>query len=113
MKRNLFDFADEKLPEEDQQKNEGDYEKEYEKEVEKLESRVSDDIKKDAKEMFEKYKDFSKEDLTDEFISTSRQKIKEGCLSAERIRETFEKVAPFLNQNQKSFFEDLLKKIDE
>jgi len=102
MKKSLFDFGDEKLDEKDAQKCKEEIEKE-----------IDEDTKTDAKNLYEKYKNYSKEELIDEFVSTSKEKIKQGNLSSEKIRDTLTKVAPYMNESQKKFFEDLLSKINE
>lgn len=102
MKKSLFDFADDKFDEEDLEKKE-----------EELKENLDDKTETQAKDLYEKYKNYSKDELIDEFVTSSKQKIKQGSLSNEKIRDTLSKVAPYINEKQKKFFEDLLNKIDE
>jgi len=102
MKKSLFDFADEKFDEKNEAKSE-----------EEMENHIDEDTKTNAKDLYEKYKNYSKEELVDEFVSSSKKKIKQGSLSSDKIRDTLSKVAPYMNENQKKFFEDLLSKINE
>lgn len=68
---------------------------------------------KDIKDLYNKYKDFSKEELTNEFISNSKQKLKEGSLSRETIKNTASSLYPYLNEKQKNYLDNLLSKLDE
>lgn len=102
MKKSLFDFAGEKFDE-----------NEAEKKEEELKKKIDKETQADAKDLYKKYKNYSKDELVDEFLSTSKEKIKEGSLSSEKIRKTLGSVAPYMNANQKKFFEDLISKLDE
>jgi transposase len=118
MKKSLFEFASENFEDknhkkEDEKVDENASKSCDEKKVEELENEMDEDTKADAKNLYEKYKNYSKDDLIREFLSSSRQKIKDGTLSKEKIENTLAKVAPYMNENQKKFFEQLLSRIDE
>ncbi|NCB48591.1 MAG: hypothetical protein EOM55_03125 [Clostridia bacterium] len=102
MKKNLFDFASEKFDEKEEKICQED-----------LEKKIDENTKTNAKDLYKKYKNYSKDELVDEFLSSSKEKIKQGSLSKDKIRETLSSVAPYMNQNQKNFFENLLSKLDE
>ena len=67
----------------------------------------------EAERLYEKYKDYSKEDLEQEFLSQSRQKIASGEMDKQKLSSTFSRLSPFLNDTQRKFLSGILEKIDE
>lgn len=102
MGKNLFDFANERIDDE-----------EINRVKKEAEESIDDETKATAKDLYEKYKNYSKEDLADEFVSASKSKIKQGKLTTEKIKDTLQKLSPYISDNQKKFLEDLLSKINE
>lgn len=97
MSKNLFDFAQENLEKDDsfsQIKNK------------------KEDVKQ-AKDIYQKYKDMSQKDLIDEFVSTSKQKINEGSISKEKITQTANVLSPYLNEQQKELLSKLMDKLND
>lgn len=97
MAKNLFDFAQENL-----EKNENTSQINNKKE----------DVEQ-AKNIYQKYKDMSQNDLIDEFVSTSKQKINEGSISKEKINQTANVLAPYLNDQQKELLSKLMDKLND
>ncbi len=102
MAKNLSDFANEKIDI-----------KKMEEEVIKNSDKLSRETVETAEEVYNKYKDMSQEDLTKEFLSASKQKLQNGELTHEKLASMAGLLSPYLNNNQKAFLNDLLKKLDE
>ena len=58
-----------------------------------------------------KYKDFSHDDLMNEFIKKTMDLKRNGQLSKERVEEIYNTLEPVLNSEQKKNLRDLLKMI--
>lgn len=101
MSKNLFDFGDEKL--EEIIKNEKKIE-------EKL---LENNNTKNVKNLYDKYKNYSQDELMNEFLTTSRQKIKNGSLTMEGLQNTIKNLAPFLNSEQIEFLKGIVNKVDD
>ena len=93
MNKNLFEFGDKKI-EEDKTINQSN-------------------LQEEAKEIFDKYKDYSQNELLNEFLLTSKQNLKNGSLTKEKLHNTVEMLKPFLNAEQIDFVKGIIKKIDE
>ncbi len=104
MARNLSDFASEKLAE--------DIKIFDEKMTENVEN-LNEETLNSAEEVYNKYKDYSQEDLANEFLSESKKRLQNGELSLEKLSQTAQLLSPYLNVEQKQFLDDLLKKLDE
>ena len=66
-----------------------------------------------AKQTYEKYKNFSQNELVDEFVSLSKERLKNGSLSPQKLKTVVDEISPFLNNTQKDFLKNLMGKIDE
>ena len=66
-----------------------------------------------AKELYSKYKDYSQQDLEQVFLSESKQRLKNGSLSIDKMQKTIDKLSPMLNDSQREFLSNLLGKLNE
>lgn len=73
----------------------------------------SQTLEEQARSAYEKYQNYSQEQLLDEFLKTSRQKLKDGSLTSEKLTNTVNSLSPFLNGSQKEFLKDLLNKLND
>ena len=107
MKKSLFEFGNERLGEKfnEKSKNENDFKNENFK-------KNDNENVQQAKNIYDKYKDFTHDELVNEFISTSKQKITEGKLSKEKINQTANLLSPYLTNEQKEMLSNLIGKID-
>ncbi len=99
MEKNLFDYIDNHKLKEDVNKE--------------INNSFDDKTKEDVNKLYEKYKDYNEQELLQEFLSTSRQKIKDGSLDKSNLEKTINSLSPYLSSSQKSFLENLINKIDE
>ena len=60
---------------------------------------------------FEKYKNYSHNDLMSEFIKKTTELKNKGELTQERVNEIYNTLMPMLNEEQKKNLSDLLKMI--
>ncbi len=104
MAKNLSDFANEKLMDD----------------IKKIEEKVvgdGEDLREEAlhsaEEVYNKYKDYSQNDLENEFLLESKKRLQSGELSLEKLSQTAQFLSPYLNVEQKQFLDDLLKKLDD
>ena len=112
MGRNLFDFGD-KVFENEKVKEGNSTKNNFEEKVKSEQNNFNySSMQDEAKKMYDKYSTFSKQDLIEEFISTSKQKMMEGSLSKEKINQTASLLTPYLNSQQKEMLKDLMEKID-
>ena len=102
MKKNLFDYAKEDMSNNEKAKLEQEYEQKFDEQT-----------KTEVKDLYNKYKNYSQDELLNEFLTTSKQKIKQGSLSKNNLQNTINNLSPFINTEQKKFLDDLIKKIDE
>lgn len=102
MSKNLFDFASESIHSESKDTSE-----------EKLKQNIDQDTLSEASRLYDKYKDYSAEDLSGEFVNLSKQRLKDGSLTKERLSSTLSSLSPFLSTSQRDFLSGLLGKIDE
>lgn len=103
MKKNLYDYADEKI----------DKNKVFEEAKKNYDNNVDDQTKTQVNDLYNKYKNYSQEQLLNEFLTTSKQKIKQGNLSKEGLQNTINSLTPYINGEQKNFLDNLIRKIDE
>ena len=101
MAKNLFDFGDEKLEE--------IFDKKEEMEKEIFENNNTNDVKN----LFNKYKNYSQDELMDEFLTTSKQKIKDGSLTVEGLQNIIKNLTPFLNSEQIDFLKGIINRVNE
>ncbi len=112
MKKNLFDFADENL--EDEKKNiKEEKTKKEENNILKDAKNLDNNIKQEASNLYNKYKNFSQEELLNEFLTTSKQKIKQGSLSKESLNKTLNAISPYITSEQKAYFDNLINSLDD
>ena len=78
-----------------------------------LKNNVNENVLSEAGELYEKYKNYSKEDLEKEFLLQSRKKLANGELDKQKLSSTFSTLSPFLNETQKKFLSGVLEKLDE
>ena len=104
LKDNLFDFCDEKIDFSKTEKKEENKQKKIEEEC--VNSGV--DVDK-AKNLYEKYKNYSTQDLLAEFYNVVNAGKQNGTLTEDKITKTVESLKPFLNENQKQFLDTILR----
>jgi len=108
--KNLFDFADEDLSKLNLEQNL----KENKQNTQNLNNNFSqEDVERDAKNLYEKYKNYSQDELLNEFITTSKTKLNSGVLTKDKINNTVNSLAPFLNEAQNEYLKGLIKKLDD
>ena len=103
MAKNLFDFGDEKFEQTEKVKSNNL----------KKENPKTSSLEEEAKQIYNKYSNYSKDQLIDEFISTSKQKINDGSLSKNKIAQTADVLSGYLNESQKEFLKSLMEKLDD
>lgn len=101
MKKNLSDFANEKVCKDIPNITQEDIDN------------IDDSTQQEVKDLYEKYKDYSQDQLLSEFLSSSKKKIKQGSLSKEKLENTIDTLSPYINSEQKSFLDNLIKKLDD
>lgn len=100
MVKNLFDYADTPLKEE----------KTNQQTQQNITKEVSE---QNITEMYNKYKDLPQEQLVAEFIKSAKQQRSSGNLNDDKINTIYQTLSPYLNSQQKEFFNTLIDKIDE
>ncbi len=106
MKRNLSDFSNEKLePNEkfNDLKNKADF----------IAASTDEKTKNEVNDLYNKYKNYSEQDLMSEFLSTARNKLQNGELTHDKLQNTIASLSPFLNDSQKAYLDNLIRKIDD
>ena len=78
-----------------------------------IESKIDPNTLKTATEMYNKYKDLSKEDLQREFLDESRKRLSSGELSVDKLKNTIDAISPMLSSSQKEMLSNLLGKLNE
>ena len=73
----------------------------------------ANEIEGEAKNLYDKYKDYSQNDLINEFLSTSKQKLKDGSLTQEKISSTANALLPYLNDSQREMMSRLLERLND
>lgn len=104
MARNLSDFANEELA---QKVNN------FRENIEENAEKLGEETLNSAQEVFNKYKDYSQDDLAEEFVAESKKRLENGELSIEKLSQTAQLLSPYLNPQQKDFLNNLLKKLEE
>lgn len=104
MKSNLFDFGKEKL--DDNEK------KITEEELKEKATQKNIDVDS-AKNIYDKYKDCSKEELLEKLHSVISNGKKDGSITNDKINQTVKQLSPFLNENQKNFLNSILQDIND
>lgn len=66
-----------------------------------------------AKNIYEKYKNYSKNELINELHSVISNGKKNGTITNQKINDTVKNLMPYLNDNQKEFLESIIKGINE
>ena len=107
MGKSLFDYSKENLHSE----NLANFDEKIDHQ--KGEQNVNTDAIKDAEKLYEKYKDYSTQDLEKEFVSLSKQRLKDGSLSKEKLSSTLSSLTPFLSSSQRDFLAKLVGEIDD
>lgn len=74
---------------------------------------ISPSLEEQAKAAYQKYQNFSQDELMNEFLKTSKQKMREGSLTPEKLQNTVNSLSPFLNNSQKEFLKGLMSKLDD
>ena len=141
MQKNLFDFATHNQDENDNKKrenlyqNKGDFVNPHnnfnfaqtEKEMSSQNSQINENqhykesatknknisLEEQARAAYEKYQNYSQDELMKEFLKTSKQKLKDGSLTTDKLTNTVNSLSPFLNDNQKEFLKGLLDKLND
>lgn len=70
-------------------------------------------LQAEAENLYEKYKNYSQQDLISEFLSSSKQKLKQGTLTQNQINSTVNALIPFLNDSQKQALSQLLEQLND
>ena len=109
MSRNLFDFSSEKI-----KGNEQLHKSKLEEKVDtsKLEN-IDQSTLNEASNLYDKYKNYSTEELTSEFVNLSKKRLKDGSLTKEKLNSTLSSLSSVLSPQQKQFFESLLGELDD
>ncbi len=119
MAKNLFDFGDENLKPEELNNN---YNQNYSQKNATNNSNnnntqntgeQSNNIKQQAETLYKKYKDYSQDNLIQEFLTSSKQKLKDGSLTQDKINSTANALLPFLNDSQKQMMKNLLEQLND
>ena len=110
---NKESFASDEDEQKDEQKGKQKNEQKGKQETKSENIDLDQNIIGEAERLYEKYKDYSKEDLEQEFLSQSRQKIASGEMDKQKLSSTFSSLSPFLNDTQRKFLSGILEKIDE
>ena len=101
MKKNLSDFANEKVCKDNPNITQEDI------------NGIDDSTQQEVKDLYEKYKNYSQDELLNEFLTSSKKKINQGSLSKEKLESTIDSLSPYINSEQKSFLDNLIKKLDD
>lgn len=94
---NIFDFGD----------------KIFEEKNENLTNNSNQTTEQQAKDIYNKYKNYSQSELLDEFLTTSKEKLKNGSLTYEKLQQTENILSPYLNNQQKEILKDLINKLND
>jgi hypothetical protein len=98
MVKNLFEYADTPIQEEKQP------------EQKDKDQKIS---KEDISQLYNKYKDMPQEQLVEEFVKSAKAQRTSGALDDNKINQIYSTLCPYLNNQQKEFFDTLIHKIDE
>lgn len=104
--KNIFDFSNEDLKDEKDESYINSQKKEFEQSE-------YNNTTEQAKNMYDKYKNYSQEELLNEFITTSKNKLKNGSLTPQKIEQTANMLSPYLNNQQKEFLKGLLDRLND
>ena len=100
MVKNLFDYADTPIQESNNTKQSN--------------KTTKDNIsKEDINTLYNKYKDLPQDQLVAEFVKSAKAQRSSGNLNDDKINQIYNTLGPYLNNQQKEFFETLIHKIDE
>lgn len=129
MKKNLFDYGNENLEEmnnSDNYKNQsqqfnnncnynssqnGNSNNTYQNSNNGFTSNASTNIQDEAKNLYDKYKNYSQDNLIQEFLTTSKQKLNDGSLTQDKINSTANALLPYLSDSQKELMKNLLEQL--
>ncbi len=106
MKRNLSDFSGERI-EPNEKFND------LKNRAESIKASTDEKTKKEVNNLYNKYKSYSEQDLTNEFLTTAKNKLQNGELTRDKLQNTIATLSPFLNDAQKAYLNDLIRKIDD
>ncbi len=106
MKRNLSDFSQEKI---ETNKNFED----IKNRAEDIKNSTNDKTKQEVNDLYNKYKNYSQEELMNEFISTAKNKLQNGDLTQNKLQNTINSLSPFLNESQKEYLNNIIRKIND
>ena len=101
---NLFDFGKVELKKEEETKNADKNKNVYNN------NQIDEE---EAKNIYEKYKNCSKNELINELHSVISNGKKNGTITNQKINDTVKNLMPYLNDNQKEFLESIMKDINE
>lgn len=107
MGRNLFDFSNEQI---NSRLDECNFTKTSEEELKK---NIDTDTLGEASKLYDKYKNYSTDELSNEFISLSKKRLKDGSLTKDKLLSTFSSISSFLSPSQKEFFDKLMGELDD
>ncbi len=97
---NIFDFGDKTFEEKNENK-------------ENSTNNTNKTAEQQAKDIYNKYKNYSQSQLIEEFFTTSKEKLKNGSLTYEKLQQTENMLAPYLNTQQKEFLKGLINKLND
>ena len=83
------------------------------KEQNNFSSKTNNNLNEEAKGIFDKYKNYSKDELLSEFLSSTKKRLNDGSLSREKLNSTINTIMPFLDENGKEVLRGLVGKIDD
>ncbi len=105
MKRNLAEFSHEKI---EKNKNFDS----LQKKAEDISKSTDEKTKKEVSDLYSKYKNYSQDELMNEFLSTAKNKMQNGELTQSKLQNTIASLSPFLTESQKKYLDDLIGKIN-
>ena len=106
MNRNLSEFSQEKI---EANKNFED----INNRAEDIKNSTNDKTKQEVNDLYNKYKNYSQEELMNEFISTAKNKLQNGDLTQNKLQNTINSLSPFLNESQKEYLNNIIRKIND
>jgi len=125
--RNIYDFGNEDISEDTNKtdknnsankdnKSEGNSTSKNDKSSNNAysnDSKQQEDIKSQAKNIYDKYKDFSQDQLINELLTTSKQKLNDGSLTQTQLQNTANLLTPYLNESQKQLLNSIMERLND
>jgi len=106
MRESLFEYGKNNFVNNDEEKSNN-------KKQNKSFDNIEKNLNQEAKGIFDKYKNYSKDELLSEFLTSTKKRLQDGSLSREQIDATVGVITPFLDENGRSVLKGLIDKIDD